>query len=118
MKSKLTAASFCVAMLIGLVSAHAATTAGNAFAFGDSASGKTGRGGSPSPGLIDTSNLGGRLIKQVDGGYKHSLFLTEDGTVFSSGLNAFGITGLGIADGNTVIATPIDTSNLGGRGPA
>ncbi len=116
MKYRLAAASFCVAMLIGLPSTHAATTtAGHAFAFGDSHSGKTGRGGTPGPGLIDTSNLGSRLIKRVDGGYHHSLVLADDGTVFSFGSNAFGLTGVGITDGYTFVATPIDTSNLGGR---
>jgi hypothetical protein len=39
----------------------------------------------------------------------------QGGNVFSFGFNANGRTGLGTDEGNTLVATPIDTSNLGGR---
>src|SRR5262249_7761277 len=65
---------------------------------------------------IDTSNLGGRAIKQVAAGYLHSLLLAADGSVFSCGLNTNGQTGLGTPLNTlTAVATPIDRSNLGGR---
>jgi alpha-tubulin suppressor-like RCC1 family protein len=89
------------------------------FSFGSNANGRTGRnttsGFTGIATAINTSNLGGRLITQVAAGNSHSLLLAEDGTVFSFGQNEFGETGLGTDAGNTLIATPIDTSNLGGR---
>jgi alpha-tubulin suppressor-like RCC1 family protein len=64
---------------------------------------------------INTANLGGRKIKQVAAGGDHALLLAEDGTVFSFGANEYGETGLGTLVGATSIATPIITTNLGGR---
>lgn len=64
---------------------------------------------------IDTTNLGGRKITQVEAGYEHSLLLADDGTVFSFGRNTLGVTGLGTTTGITTVATPIVTTNLGGR---
>jgi len=107
----------CVATLVGAASEAEASTAGFVFTMGDNREGELGNGTSNVGfrGPIVPTNLGGRRIKQVDGGFKHSLVLAEDGTVFSFGNNSFGTTGLGITTGNTPIATPIDTSNLGGR---
>jgi alpha-tubulin suppressor-like RCC1 family protein len=64
---------------------------------------------------IDTSNLAGRTITQVAAGTDHSLLLADDGSVFSFGSNSGGKTGLGTDSGSTLVATPIDASNLGGR---
>jgi regulator of chromosome condensation (RCC1) repeat-containing protein/Regulator of Chromosome Condensation (RCC1) repeat protein len=64
---------------------------------------------------IDTTNLGGRKITQVAAGDYHSLLLADDGSVFSFGSNANGKTGLGTTTGNTLLATPINTTNLGAR---
>jgi alpha-tubulin suppressor-like RCC1 family protein len=92
---------------------------GAVFAFGDNASGRTGLGTSSgstfaaSP--INTSNLSGKTIAQVSAGGDHSLFLADDGTVFSCGFNSFGATGLGTTSGFTLVATPINTTNLSGK---
>jgi alpha-tubulin suppressor-like RCC1 family protein len=92
---------------------------GSVFSFGGNIEGQLGLGtityseSSPTP--IDASNMGGRAITQVAGGGDHSLLLAEDGSVFSFGPNANGQTGLGTTSGNTLVATPIDASNLGGR---
>ena len=56
-----------------------------------------------------------KSITQAAAGYLHSLLLADDGTVFSFGLNEDGRTGLGTTSGNTLIATPIDTTNLTGK---
>jgi alpha-tubulin suppressor-like RCC1 family protein len=64
---------------------------------------------------IDSTNLGARRITQIAAGGINSLLLADDGSVFSMGTNAGGRTGLGITSGVTTVATPIDTSNLGGR---
>ena len=64
---------------------------------------------------IDTTNLAGKTIKQVAAGEDHSLLLAADGTVFAFGSNALGETGLGITSGNTLVATPINTTNLTGK---
>ncbi|HEY3395005.1 MAG TPA: PEP-CTERM sorting domain-containing protein, partial [Lacipirellulaceae bacterium] len=89
---------------------------GTVFSFGQNWGGETGLGTEDGNTLIatpiDTTNLGGRAITQVAAGYFHSLLLADDGTVFSFGLNAVGLTGLGTTDGNALIATPIDTTNL------
>src|SRR5690349_4159777 len=74
--------------------------------------GKTGlgaTGGPPSVATpIVTTNLIGHTITQVSAGEDHSLLLAADGSVFSTGLNGFGRTGLGIGDGSvTTVATPI-----------
>jgi alpha-tubulin suppressor-like RCC1 family protein len=63
---------------------------------------------------IDTTNLGGRKIAQVSAGWNHNLLLADDGSVFAFGSNASGKTGLGTNSGDTLVATPIDTSNLRG----
>lgn len=92
---------------------------GAVFSFGSNFDGATGLGttaGSTSIATpIDASNLGGRKIVQVEAG-NFSLLLAEDGSVYSFGSNQFGQTGLGIdTNTDTLVATPIDTSNLGGR---
>jgi alpha-tubulin suppressor-like RCC1 family protein len=64
---------------------------------------------------IVTTNLGWRKIVQSAAGGIHSLLLADDGSVFSFGAN--GTSGLGIGAGVTAVdvATPIDSTNLGGR---
>jgi alpha-tubulin suppressor-like RCC1 family protein len=64
---------------------------------------------------IDASILGGLAITQLDAGFYHSLLLAEDGHVFSFGRNQSGRTGQGTDSGLTLVATPIDASNLGGH---
>lgn len=89
---------------------------GSVFSFGDDRDGQIGRSGNQGVArLIDTSNLGGRSITQVDAGVNHSLLLADDGSVFSFGSNHGGQTGLRTRDGKTIVATPIDTRYLGGR---
>jgi alpha-tubulin suppressor-like RCC1 family protein len=92
---------------------------GTVFSFGANRDGQTGLGTNVDDTMIatqiDTRFLGGRSIKQVAAGLFHSLLLADDGTVFSFGWNAFGQTGLGTTQGRTLVATPIDTTNLGGR---
>lgn len=61
---------------------------------------------------IDTSNLIGLKIRQVSAGSGHSLLLAEDGNVFSFGSNSGSNTGLGTTSGDTLVATPIHTTNL------
>jgi len=106
--------------LIALLADHGATTcAGSVFSFGSNGTGRTGLNLSAGNTLIatpiDTSNLAGRAITQVAAGYSHNLLLAEDGSVFSFGWNNAGRTGLNTITGNTLIATPIETTNLGGR---
>jgi alpha-tubulin suppressor-like RCC1 family protein len=90
---------------------------GTAFSFGSNGGGRTGLGTSigdtlnPTP--IDTSNLGGLKITQVAAGREHSLVLAEDGRVLSFGANGYGKTGLATNTGDTLVATPIDTTHLG-----
>jgi alpha-tubulin suppressor-like RCC1 family protein len=92
---------------------------GTVFSFGSNVGGQTGLGTASGSTLIatpiDTTNLAGKTITQVAAGRYHSLLLADDGTVFSFGANQFGITGLGTESGNTLIATPIDTTNLAGK---
>jgi alpha-tubulin suppressor-like RCC1 family protein len=92
-------------------------TDGGAFSFGFNGNGQTGQGTTTDPLIatpIDTTNLAGKTVTQMTGGELHSLLLTDDGTVFSFGRN--GRTGLGMFDGSdTLIATPIDTTNLAGK---
>jgi alpha-tubulin suppressor-like RCC1 family protein len=93
--------------------------AGVPFSFGWNEGGRTGLGTdmglTPIATRIDTTNLGGKSVKQIAANTFHSLLVTEDGSVFSFGLNELGITGLGIGSGSTLVATPINTTNLGGR---
>ncbi len=90
---------------------------GSVFSFGSNASGVTGLGTTSGDTLVATpivtSNLGARKITQVAAGLHHSLVLAEDGSVFSFGGNTNGQTGLGTTIGDTLVATPINTSNLG-----
>ncbi len=90
---------------------------GSVFSFGSNTSGQTGLGTSVGETLvaspIDTTNLGGLKITQVAAGREHSLLLAEDGSVFSFGSNDYGKTGLGTTTGETLVATPIDATNLG-----
>lgn len=92
---------------------------GSVFSFGSNEYGETGLGTAVGEISIATpiinTNLGGRRIAQVATGTDHSLLLAEDGTVFSFGHNEYGRTGLNTNSGNTLIATPIDTSLLGGK---
>jgi alpha-tubulin suppressor-like RCC1 family protein len=89
---------------------------GSVFSFGYNGSGRTGLGTTigttlvPTP--IDASNLGWRKVTQVAAGSTHSLLLADDGSVFNFGPNSIG--GLGCC-GTSLIATPINASNLGGR---
>jgi len=117
MNRNLFAAFICVSILIGPLPTLAASTTGIAFTMGDNRDGQLGNGstGGLARGAIVPTSLGGRLIKQVDGGFSHSLLLAEDGVVFTFGHNGNGMTGLGTAIGSTLIATPIDTTNLGGH---
>lgn len=92
---------------------------GTVYSFGLNLGGRTGQGTSSgntniaTP--INTSNLAGRRIKQLAAGSSHSLLLADDGTVLSFGFNNPGQTGLGTASGNTLVATPIDMTNLAGK---
>ncbi len=103
---------------------------GTVFSFGSNSSGKTGLNTTSGNTLIatpiDTTNLAGKTITQVATGGgraqlgaavpgEHSLLLASDGTVFSFGDNYYGQTGLNTTNGNTPIATPINTTNLTGK---
>ena len=92
---------------------------GTAFAFGSNANGKTGLATSSGNTLvatpIDTTNIGARKITQAIAAPYHSLLLADDGTVFSFGSNDWGRTGLGTTVGDTLIPTPINMTNLGGK---
>lgn len=92
---------------------------GSVFSFGYNNHGLTGQGTDVGttliPTLIDATNIGGRKIVQASAGTEHSLLLADDGSVFSFGANIYGQTGLGTTAGNALIATPIITSNLGGK---
>jgi alpha-tubulin suppressor-like RCC1 family protein len=94
-------------------------TDGGAFSFGFNGNGQTGQGTTTDPLIatpIDTTNLAGKTVTQMTGGELHSLLLADDGTVFSFGWNGSGRTGLGMFDdSDTLIATPIDTTNLAGK---
>jgi alpha-tubulin suppressor-like RCC1 family protein len=91
---------------------------GTVFSCGLNFFGQTGLGTSVGdtliPTRIDDSNFAGRRIVQVSAGETHSLLLADDGTVFSFGYNGYGLTGLGIEDGNTLIAAAIETTHLQG----
>ncbi len=92
---------------------------GTVFSFGENSRGATGLGTTAGSTRIATpivtTNLAGKTIAQVAAGSTYSLLLADDGTVFSFGENRYGRTGLGIEDGYTLVATPIDTTNLAGR---
>lgn len=92
---------------------------GTVFSFGSNGNGITGLGTTTGNTTIatpiDTTNLAGRTITQVAAGNGHSLILADDGTVYSFGYNGRGATGLGTTIGATLVATPIDTTNLEGR---
>jgi len=93
---------------------------GTVFSFGLNLSGRTGFGIGPNNGTyiatqIDTTNLSGKNIIQVSAGSTHSLLLADDGTVFSFGDNFSGRTGRGLSSGSTVVATPIDATELAGK---
>jgi alpha-tubulin suppressor-like RCC1 family protein len=92
---------------------------GTVFSFGANMSGRTGlgttSGNTPIATPIITSNLSGKTITEISTGAFHSLLLANDGTVFSFGTNDFGTAGQGTTSGNTLIATPIITTNMGGK---
>jgi alpha-tubulin suppressor-like RCC1 family protein len=92
---------------------------GTVFSFGYNNNGLTGQGTAVGTTLIPTAinaiNLGGHKVTQVAAGREHSLLLADNGAVYSFGSNAYGDTGLGTTTGNTLIATPIATTNLGGK---
>jgi alpha-tubulin suppressor-like RCC1 family protein len=91
---------------------------GTVFSFGNNSYARTGLGFSnwqtdtliPTP--IDTTNLAGTAITQVATGAYHSLLLAEDDGVFAFGNNDWGQTGQGTSLNDTLVATPIDTTNL------
>ena len=103
----------------GAYSSLVRTTDGVVYSFGTNRFGATGQGlnagVSAAAAPINTSNLAGKKIVQMTSGGTHSLLLTEDGTVFSFGRNSRARTGLGTAVGETLIATPIITTNLQGK---
>lgn len=73
----------------------------------------TGIGNTPIATPIDATNLTGMTITQVSASHDVlSMVLANDGTVFSFGTNQFAATGMNTTIGNTLVATPIDTSNL------
>lgn len=92
---------------------------GDVFSFGSNANGRTGlataNGATLVATQIDSSNLMGKTVTQAIAGGSHSLLLANDGTVFSFGWNGFGKTGLDTTLGDTLVATPIDTTNLTGK---
>lgn len=92
---------------------------GTVFSMGDNSSGRTGLNTNSGETLvatpIDATNLAGKTIKQIAAGHTHSLLLASDGTVFSFGFNGNGQTGLNASGGSTLIATPIDATNLAGK---
>ena len=88
---------------------------GTVFSFGWNDGGRTGlgltSGNTPSAAPINTSNLEARKIVQVSAA-NHSLLLADDGKVFSFGRNDYGENGQGSGSGLTVVATPIDMTNV------
>jgi alpha-tubulin suppressor-like RCC1 family protein len=108
-----------VLILCAVLDAPATMASPIVLSFGSNFYGATGLGTtSGNTGLatpIDMSKLGSRTITQVAAGTDYSLLLADDGAVFSFGANTYGKTGLGTNVGGTVVATPIDASNLGGR---
>ncbi len=93
---------------------------GTVFSFGSNSNGRTGLGFTSDNGTliatpIDTTNLTGKTITQVAAGFGHNLLLADDGTVFSFGSNVGGQTGLNATSGNSLLATPIDATNLTGK---
>ncbi|MDJ0865187.1 MAG: hypothetical protein QNK03_03695 [Myxococcota bacterium] len=89
---------------------------GTVFGFGAGYEGQAGVGTSGvflSATAIDATNIGQREIVQLSAGDIHSLVLADDGTVFAFGDNADGRTCLGTNTGDTLVPTPIDTTNLG-----
>ena len=89
------------------------------FSFGANVWGQTGLGTETGITLIatpiDTTNLAGKNIVDVEAGYRHSLLLADDGSIFAFGDNGGGQTGLGTEIGVTLVATPIDITNLAGK---
>src|SRR5688500_5808638 len=94
---------------LGLLRANTAyAVGGTGFLFGRGA-----RQATP----IDTTNLGDLGLIDVDVAHDglSSLVLAEDGRAFSFGENSNGQLGLtGVTDQFVDVATPIDTTNLGG----
>lgn len=92
---------------------------GTVFACGLNENGNIGFGAGVSsiiiPTAIDTSNLGGRKIKQISAGSQHGLLLAYDGTVFSFGSGDRGQSGLGFDSDSNFVATPIVDSNFEGK---
>jgi alpha-tubulin suppressor-like RCC1 family protein len=97
----------------------ALTSDGTVFAFGSNTLGATGLGTTVGNTLvatpINTANLSGKVISQITAGTDHSVLLANDGSVFSFGFNGAGDTGLNTNVGNTLVATPIDATNLAGK---
>ncbi len=95
------------------------TEDGAVFSFGRNSNGKSGLGTANAhtlvPTQIDQTHVAGKLFTQIAAGGFHSLYLADDGSVYSSGWNLFGQTGLNTTVGNTLIPTPIDLSPLAGR---
>ncbi len=116
---KLVVAGAIAATLLVTNAPPAAAVESTVFSFGPNIYGQTGLGTTSGNTLVATpivtTNLADRSVTQVAADDYHSLLLADDGTVFSFGLNGSGRTGLGTTDGNTLIATPIVTTNLAGK---
>ncbi|CAK7354630.1 unnamed protein product [Dovyalis caffra] len=62
------------------------------------------------PKLVDSSSFHNQNLKSISCGGAHTLFLTETGRVYATGLNDFGQ--LGISDNNTYCMEPLEVSRL------
>ena len=108
------------------------TNDGKVYSCGNNLSGQLGNSnnngsntGNPTPTLITTTTIGGTptafnnlTISAIAGGSLHTVFLTNDGKVYSCGYNAYGQLGLGNYTHETPNANPtpklITTTTIGG----
>jgi alpha-tubulin suppressor-like RCC1 family protein len=90
---------------------------GTIFSFGLNTSGRTGLGTSNGTALVPTpiltTNLSGEKIVEAAAGFQTSLLLSSEGNVYGMGTNR--VAGIGNFDGNSLVATPIDATNLAGK---